>query len=336
VIRTGHEVAEGKGAQASSPKMSADGVLPPPRPVTPASPSTDKADNVLPPPGSGPSVVPLEWLPHKPGILVESDCFVNAEAVLVFPHLSGRLTAPVQFGEGGPSRLVSLHSTGLNATVSPLIQVGAFRFGPGYGELAVSYRLLATEGNDFSLSGSDAGGLHVRSRLNFQSFSLDYIRNDCPLRDDLLLTWDVGVRLQVVFFDTQEQRASSSQQASSYFFGAGPRAGLCLTQTVAPDVGAYGRFDTALIAGYNTAQNFVLAITDPVLGALSGSARQQETQLSPSFAVQLGLAWSPSCLPGSSLRTGYLFEQWYGLGRVESSRGDLTAHGLFLRLEASF
>src|SRR5262249_4823187 len=126
--------------------------------------------------------------------------------------------------------------------------------------------------------------------------------------------WDAGARLQVVFFDTLAQRVNSFQQASNYFFGAGPRAGLSLTRTLTSEVDVYGRCETALIAGYNTAQNFVLATADPVNGTLSGSARQQENHLSPSFAVQVGFAWVPSWLAGSSLRGGYQFEQWYGLG----------------------
>src|SRR5262249_38662514 len=244
--------------------------------------------------------------------------------------------APVQFGDDGPTRLVALRNTRLNTTVSPLIQLGAFRFGPGYGELAISYRLLATDGNDFSPGAGDAEAFHVRSRLNFQSFSLDYFRRDCPLRDDLLLSWDVGARLQVVFFDTQVQTTSSYEQARNYFFGAGPHAGVGLTQKLPSGFGVFGRFDAALIAGYNTAQNFVVTAIDPESGVLPGTDHQEQTQLSPSFAFQAGLTWTPDWLPTLRLRAGYLFEKWYNLGRVGGSRGDLNSHGLFLNLEVGF
>src|SRR5262249_5723869 len=103
-------------------------VLPPPAGSAPVVPAT--------PPDWGPS---LDWSPHKPNLLVESDCFVNADMALVFPHLSSLLTAPVRLGENGPVKTVALGNAGLDATVSPLIQIGAFRFGPGYGELAFSY-----------------------------------------------------------------------------------------------------------------------------------------------------------------------------------------------------
>src|SRR5581483_6830833 len=75
-------------------------------------------------------------LPYRTGIVVESDCFANAEVAVVFPHLSSVLTAPVPLGDSGLSRVVTLRNTGLNTTVSPQFQIGAFRLGPGYGELA--------------------------------------------------------------------------------------------------------------------------------------------------------------------------------------------------------
>jgi hypothetical protein len=314
------------GQEASRPvQPDKPAVLPPPVSDTPGLPAV--------PPAWEPS---LEWSPYKPGLLVESDCFVNADIAVVFPHLSSLLTAPVQLGENGPTRLVVLRNTGLNTTVSPLIQLGGFRFGPGYGELAISYRLLTTDGNDYSLGAGDTSAFHARSRLNFQTFSFDYLRNDCPISDVLLLSWDIGARLQVVFFDTQVQATGSYQQARNNFFGAGPHAGLGLMQMLPNGFGVYGRFDAALIAGYNTAQNFVLTTNDPASGGLSGTAHQEQTELGPSFALQAGLAWTPHWLLTSRLRTGYQFEQWYNLGRVGAARGDLNAHGLFLSLEVGF
>jgi hypothetical protein len=261
---------------------------------------------------------------------------VNAEIALVFPHLGSLLTAPVLLGVPGPTRVVALENTHLNATVSPLLQLGGFRFGPCYPELAISYRFLATDGNGSSGGDGGAGPMHVRSRLNLQIFDLDYLRRDRPIREELLLSWEVGARLQVVFFDTQVRTASSYEQAHNYFFGAGPHAGVGLTRLLPNGLGVYGRFDAALIVGYNTAQNFVFTANEPAIGSFSGTAQQEQTQLSPSFALQTGLTWTPDWLPPARFRTGYQFEQWYNLGRVGGSRGDLNAHSLFLSLEACF
>jgi Legionella pneumophila major outer membrane protein precursor len=275
-------------------------------------------------------------LPPAPGLALEPDGFAKAELAVVFPHLSSLLTAPVQLGDSGPATTVALRNARLNATVAPLIQVGAFRFGPGYGELALTYQFLATEGTDLFLPPGAVGLAVRRSRLDLQAFSFDYLRNDCLLPWGTALSWEAGVRLQVVFFDTQEQTAALYEQARNSFFGFGPHAGVCLTRALPSGMKLFGRFDTALVVGYNTAQNFVVTTTDPRISQLSGAFSQEQTELSPSFVLQVGMAWSPNSVPGLRFRGGYQFQQWYNLGRVAGSRGDLNAHGLFVQGECGF
>jgi hypothetical protein len=304
----------------------------------------ERAVVVLPPPFSGAPEAPAvpsawgpspDWSPHKPGLPVEPDCYVNAEVALVFPHLNSLLTAPVSLGDNGPAT-VALRNARLNPTASALMQLGAFRFGPGYAELAVSYRILATEGTDLLPASDESGAAVLRSRLNLQTFSLDYIRNDCPLGWDTVLSWQVGARLQVVYFDTQAQTAASFEQARNYFFGAGPHAGFTLARALASGLELFTHFDAAMLGGYNTAQNFVVTSQETPNGILSGSNSQQESQFAPSLAVQAGLCWTPTRLPSSHVQGGYQFEQWYNLGRVEASRGDLSSHGVFVSWEWDF
>jgi Legionella pneumophila major outer membrane protein precursor len=271
-----------------------------------------------------------------PGLCLETDAFASVEIAVVFPHLSSLLSAPVPLGPNGPTTTVALRNAHLDATVSPLIQLGAFRFGPGYGELACSYRFLTTDGRELFPGSAGSGPVGVHSRLSLQTFDLDYARNECCLGPDMLLRWEVGARLNVVFFDTQARGAASFEQGRNYFFGAGPHAGVSVTQALRQGLGLFTRCDAALVLGYNTAQNFVVAARDPDSHILSGSAMQQQTDLSPSVAVQAGLSWSPCWLPGSCLRGGYQFEQWYNLGRVAASHGNLNAHSLFLNWEYSF
>jgi hypothetical protein len=275
-------------------------------------------------------------VPYSPGLSLEEDCFARAEVALVFPHLSSLLTAPVSLGESGPHTTVALGNAHLDATASPLFQIGAFRFGPGYGELAISYHFLVTDGTDFFPAFGDLGPALVRSRLNLQTFSLDYIRNDYPLGWDTLLSWEVGPRLQVVFFDTQMQSGTSYEQARNYFFGAGLHGGCSVSKALPSGVGLFGRIDAAMLGGYNTAQNFVVGTHDPLNGVLSGSASQEQSHFAPSLAVQAGLSWTPTRFPCLHLRGGYQFEQWYNLGRVGNSRGDLNAQGLFLGCEVIY
>src|SRR5262249_26392348 len=155
-----------------------------------------------------------------PGLCLEPDSFAGVEMAVVFPHLSSLLSAPVLLRPNGPTTTVVLRNAHLDATVSPLIQLGAFRFGPGYGELACSYRFLVTAGHELFPGSAASGPVGVHSRLNLQTFDLDYARNECCLGPDTHLRWEVGARLNVVFFDTQARGAASFEQARNYFIGA--------------------------------------------------------------------------------------------------------------------
>src|SRR5262249_40599707 len=158
---------------------------------------------------------------------------------VVFPHLGSLLSAPVPLGPNGPATGVALPNVHLDATVSPLIQLGAFRFGPGYGELACSYRFVVTDGRELFPGSATSGPVGLRSRLTLQTFDLDYARNECCLGPDTRLRWEVGARLNVVFFDTQARGAASFEQARNYFVGAGPHAGLNVTQSLARGLGLF-------------------------------------------------------------------------------------------------
>jgi hypothetical protein len=258
--------------------------------------------------------------PYRPGVWVEGDCFFKTDLAVVFPHLSSLLTAPVSLGNNAPTP-VTLRNAHLDPTVAPWFELGAFRFGPGYGELALAYHFLASEGTECAR----------HSRLNLQTVDLDYLSSECDLGNGTGWQWQVGVRLQVVFFDTQARGADCFAQARNSLFAAGPHAGFTLTQSVADGWAVFGRADVGLLGAYNTTQNFVVA-----RDGLTGAADQEQSQFAPSVAAQAGVGWTPNWLPNSCLRAGYQFEQWYNLGRVHQSQGDLYAHGVFVSWEWHF
>jgi hypothetical protein len=292
---------------------------------TPVEPPTATA-----PAPSSPAWGPgLEWSPHKPSLEIEPDLFANADIALAFPHLDALLIMPVGLSDGRVLPAV-LRSASLDPTVSPRIQIGALKFGPDYGALALEYSFLASEGSDTSNAGT------VRSRVNLQTFSLDYLRDCHNLGWDIQMSWDVGARLQVAFFDTQLRTDAVAEQGRNYFFGAGAHGGVTLNRTLPSGWGLFARFDVGLLGGYNTDQNFVVTLRDPRGGILSGTESQQQSQFAPSLAVQTGVSWTPAWLRTSHLRAGYQFEQWYNLGRVGQSRGDLYSHGLFLGVACEF
>lgn len=282
---------------------------------------------------------PIAALPAVPELVAEPDCFFRSEVALVFPHVNSLLRAPVILGNGTLVP-VSLQSGKLNPTVSPLFQVGAFRFGPGYGELALTYRFLVSDGSQ-DLSEESLGFARVRSRLAMNTFDLDYIKTDCPLIGNVRLDWYMGFRLQVVFFDTQAERGFVRQTANNDFFGVGPRVGFKLARPLLlfgdnagrePALSLFSRFESAAVVGYDTSQAFsaIFAAGSPQPGSpVMGINSQQATNGSPSIAVQAGMTVVLPVLPALRWQAGYQFEQWYQLGVIGSSRGDVYSHGVF-------
>jgi hypothetical protein len=270
--------------------------------------------------------------PQSTGVAVEPDCFVNLETAVVFPHLSSRLVAPVSLGDAGLTA-VALPNARLDTTVMPTLQIGAYRFGPGYGELALSYRFLATSGTDHF---DEGGGAVLHSRLNLQNVSFDYLRNDCRCGPETVVGWHVGARVQVAFFDSQAETPTSFSQGRNMFYGVGPHAGFSVTHALPEGFELFGRFDAALVTGFQTTQTFVLRTTQPGGVTAGGGADQEETELAPSLEAQVGLSWASSWLPCSRWRVGYEFDQWYDLGRVRGSFGNLSAHSVFVSWEWNF
>ena len=303
----------------------------------------------------GPIVSPddsyFAFVPATQNLPIDADCFLRAETALVFPHLSSLLQAPITLAPSESSASVSLTNAHLDPTVSALVQVGAFRFGPEYGELSLTYRFMASQGKELLQESSLPGLAQVTSRLNLNSLDLDYLHRDCPVGWNTLLTWYVGARVQVVYFDTGAQTTTLQQTANNDFYGAGPHAGLTLSHPLPlelldgavghPAISLFGRFDSAVVVGYNTTQNFTefgtAANGEAVFaGFTPGSAgpgvafNQQAVTVSPSFAVQVGLSGMLPLCPGLGFRGGYQFEQWYQLGAVGASHGSLNASGMFL------
>lgn len=266
----------------------------------------------------------------------DSDCYIRVDAALLFPHLDSLLSTIVFLD--GQLTTVSLSNARLNTTVSPLIQLGGYRLGPGYPELEFTYRFLATDGRDVVPGFDPSGAATRRSRFDLQVFRLDVARDEFPLgpKGQFVARWEAGILLQAVFFDTQALSAASFQQGRNSFFGIGPQVGLTLTRTLSPAWALFGRVEGALALGYNTTQSFLAITNDPVAGILSDIVTQQQSQPGPSFGVQAGVGWTPASFPASRFRAGYQLEQWYEFGQVGPSRGDLSAHGLFLGGEYQF
>jgi len=271
--------------------------------------------------------------PWSTGREVEPDWFASVDIAIVRPRLDSFLTGQVVLGND--TTTVGLRNAALGTTVSPQIQLGAFRQGPGSLELLFTYRFLVSEGRDLTFSPAD-GLTQRRSRANLQLFRLDLARDECWLGTETVLRWEAGLHLLAVFFDTETRGARAYLSGTNTFYGLGPRAGVSVARSVVASWGVFARVDGGLALGYNTTQRFVTTRRDADGDFNSGQADQEESNLGPSIQVQAGAEWKPNWAAGSRMRAGYQFDEWFNIGKDRASRGDLQAQGLFLSFEHSF
>src|SRR5262245_21683003 len=123
--------------------------------------------------------------------------FAALDVELVGPAIKQRVQGQVMLGETLVD--VRLPDADLNWTGAPRLQLG-YRFAEGVGELAASYRLLATEGSG-SIPGFDAAGDGaLKSRLDAQVLILDYSSREFSLWPFWDMKAHVGVCFPSIFF----------------------------------------------------------------------------------------------------------------------------------------
>ena len=270
--------------------------------------------------------------------------FATAEVGLIRPHFANRLNGTVALG-GGLTDIVAVPAADLDWTVAPRFELG-YRIPDGAGEVLLSYRFLISEGQADVLS--DAGPLHLKSRLDTNVFDFDYANRD-PLLTYWEMRWRVGVRLAVFYFDSQSDLpgpaallsgAPLQERETSRFIGAGPHAGLELFRRLkVPGLALYGAVDGAGLWGREH-QTFEESFTVNGPGPF-GYGTFGKSQGVGMVGTQLGLSWAPPANSAMRFFLGYQWQYWMQVGRLDTatpkgSMGVLIENGAFFRGEFTF
>jgi hypothetical protein len=254
---------------------------------------------------------------------------------------------------GNMDQIGPLSSATLNWALSPRFELG-YRLPSGFGEVALAYRFVATEGSDLS-PGPD-GAARLSSLLDINQVDLDYASREISLwrlAPDWDMRWRVGLRYAYVYFDSRSAEpfdvaAAGSgvfdRRVTNSFVGIGPHAGV----EVARHFGTSGlalvaKADYAMIIGRIRQQFFERTTSlgadgQPLVGALSASSSQGV----PVLEVQAGLSWVPASYPHADFFLGYRYEYWWEVGRLDSisvnngSIGEVIDQGFVLRVEFNF
>jgi hypothetical protein len=327
-----------------------------PRPVDVPStlfqqPSPTKAYTCEPLPGPYLERSPLLDPPSLP----PPGWFTGVDLGILGPHVKNRLTAIVGV-DNRPPDIVHLPGANLDWTVAPRIELGR-RLPSGFGEFALSYRFLATDGTE-SILGPD-GPAALRSRLDLNVVDLDYASREffteqwpyCHMK------WRFGLRYANVFFDSRSDQSVAAAAAgsgifetrfSNHYWGIGPHAGLELTRHFeSSGLALVSSIEGATLLG-RISQNFFESSTSlgPTGQLLTGSTRETGSQSVPTINAFLGLRWQPPFAnsnnqirnPSFHVDLGLVYEYWWNVGRNSAtpSRGELCDQGVIVRAEFNF
>src|SRR5262249_2939648 len=235
---------------------------------------------------------------------------------------------------------VAVPGTSLDWTVSPRFALGV-RLPDSLGEFSVAYRFLVTDGQSV-ITGIDTNQT-LKERLSLNVIDLDYASARYSPGPRCDLKWWVGARIAGVYFDNRSGidffpfGEVSSQRSSNYIFAGGPHVGGEIERQLAifPELSLFGRIDGGVVIG-QLQQQFAEEGFDVNGNPFAAYSTNKHTQSVPMLSLQAGLVYRPRYLENIRLSGGYTFEQWWNLGKLGDSRGELTIQGFFLRGELDF
>ncbi len=250
------------------------------------------------------------------------------------PHVRNRVSGTTTFPDGSTA-VVQAPQTNLVWTVAPSLELG-YRLGQDFGDLDFTYRFLISEGNADGLT--PFGDVNFHSRLDVSQFDFDYAGarySPAPFWD---LKGRVGIRLADVFFDSAAQLDGlADERVSNNFIGAGPHFGLDAERRfpALDGLAAFGRIDGAVMVGQihqRFREGFVL--NDGT--NFAGDDTRRGTQSVPMLSLQAGFSYTPQRMDYIHFAFGYQFEDWWNVGRLNGSRGELNDQGVFFRGEFDY
>jgi len=323
------------GSQPQPPTLGQPQPLtpPPPAPLNPPPPPLSPP----PPPSAPPLYQPADpgpngWGPFQ-GPSSDPSFLVNLELQVLKPVLRNQLTNTVNMPDGTTIQ-VAPQGESLNATVSPEIQVG-YRMSDSLGDLLLSYRFIVSQGT--GTVADDPLGTMLKTRLNINIVDFDYATARYAPVPRWDMQWTIGIRYTSVFFDNDATNEFTDMHASNYFSGAGPHAALEVQRHIdpLPSFAIFAKVDAGVMIGQLT-QKYTLTGFDANGNLEQGETDVRHTQSVPMLDARIGLSYSPPQMETLRFSLGYQFEQWWSIGQLGDSRGDLSSHGGFFRAELDF
>ncbi len=221
----------------------------------------------------------------------------------------------------------------LDWTAMPVLQLG-YHSPDKRGDYSILWRMVASSGEaPFVVDGVST---NTQSILNMNVIDLDYTTANLSTMPRWYIGYTIGARYGGVFIESISQGSSIYRKASSNFPGGGPHLRMDASRQVAaiPGLHFVGALDVAALVG-NVSQSF--AASDLENGTWqAGGYDVTLTATVPTFRADLGITYHPPGMENLSINVGYVFEQWWNVGTINSSTADLYYQGILLRFGLDF
>jgi hypothetical protein len=341
-------------AADTAPSAPAQGLALPDLPHVPDAPRS--LYQPLPPYSSvyAPVEAPGPYFEHDPNLdppmFPQPGWFARVDAALVWPQITNGLIAA---GEVSPmvgplSGLpLTLPFAPFSPTVSPYVSFG-YRLPSGFGEIGASNRFLGSSGVG-TAAGLDAAA-RLTSRLFLNVSDLDYASREFSVTEFWSMKWHSGLRVASVYFDSvaDEPAAAAAagsgifeQRTTDLYWGIGLHYGLELTRRLGSSAFALMlAADGSAVVGRNNQGYFERSV-----GGAQGETLLANTQTVPALNAFAGLTWQPPQYPRLRATLGYVFDYWWGIGRLSSvgaaplvptPDAEMSNQGIVFRLDFNY
>jgi hypothetical protein len=277
--------------------------------------------------------------------------YLDVSAAGVLGHVQNQLNTGVPNpARAGVIDQVGLPSAPLDWNVMPRFEVG-YRLPSGIGDVALSYRFLATQGSEM-VAGTD-GPTQLSSHLDLNVADLDYVSTEISLWPKWDMRWRIGLRYADVYFDSRALEGFGlaslgsgvdDTRVSNSYWGIGPHSGLELSRRIGSGgLSFVGRSEFSLLVGRIRQQFREQSTTSgpdgqPLVSLVSAASSQGV----PVLEGEVGFSWQPRRFPNSHLFVGYEYEYWFSVGELSNinnlggTTGTVSDQGFVLRAQIDF
>jgi hypothetical protein len=268
----------------------------------------------------------------------------GVELQALVPHVHHDVVNTATVGMNMPGSF-AVPVSGFDWTVSPRLEIG-YRLPSGFGEFAINYQYLRTNGSGTAPYGPDGPGAPVSDKFEFNLSDFDYASREFTPWKYWGFKWRVGFRQLHMFYTTTLDQPFAVAAAGSgvvqergfnAYHGYGAHVGVELDRDLSqhlPGLSLVSKLDVGGTFGF-----IRQSVSQTMLNGTFAQGDFRADQAVPSVLGQLGLNYKPT--RRLDLFLGGTYGYWWSVGKFNNvaltssgkphASGDFSLTGITLR-----